>query len=141
MWSFVRPIFKQLNPCFTQDTELWYPILSNKERTLLFFPYPFTKLSLETNLKNEKTVLSFSIAVVIYLPKVNNRNTRTMWEISLRLTIKTPERRRWRRSSVFIVNFEQISHTVLVFLLLYWTSNCQLEYVQNIHYVIYRNFT
>ena len=34
------------------------------------------------------------------------------------LTIKTPERRQWRRSSVFIVNFELISHLDLVFLLL-----------------------
>ena len=30
--------------------------------------------------------------------------------------IKTPERRQWRRYSVFIVNFEHISHLVLVFL-------------------------
>ena len=35
-----------------------------------------------------------------------------------KLTIKTPERRYWRRSGVFIVNFEHISHLVLVFLLL-----------------------
>ena len=35
-----------------------------------------------------------------------------------RLTITTPERRQWRRSCVFIVNFEYISHLVLVFLLL-----------------------
>ena len=34
------------------------------------------------------------------------------------LIIKTPERRQWRRSGVFIVNFEHISHLVLVFLLL-----------------------
>ena len=27
-----------------------------------------------------------------------------------KLTIKTPERRQWRRSGVFIVNFEHISH-------------------------------
>ena len=33
-----------------------------------------------------------------------------------KLTIKTPERRYWRRSGVFIVNFEHISHLVLVFL-------------------------
>ena len=31
---------------------------------------------------------------------------------------KTPERRHWRRCGVFIVNFEHISHLVLVFLLL-----------------------
>ena len=35
-----------------------------------------------------------------------------------KLTIKTPERRHWRRSGVFIVNFEHIPHFVLVFLLL-----------------------
>ena len=31
------------------------------------------------------------------------------------LTIKTPEQRQWRRSGVFIVNSEYISHLVLVF--------------------------
>ena len=41
--------------------------------------------------------------VGIYLLKVNNRNTRTRCEIC---------------SGVFIVNFEHISHLVLVFLLL-----------------------
>ena len=33
----------------------------------------------------------------IYLLKVNNRNTRTRCIICLKLTIKTPERRQWRR--------------------------------------------
>ena len=31
-------------------------------------------------------------------------------------TIKTPERCQWRRSGIFIVNFEHISHFVLMFL-------------------------
>ena len=53
----------------------------------------------------------------IYLFKVNNRNTRTRCEICSKLT-NTPERRQWRRSGVFIVNFEHISHLVLVLLLL-----------------------
>ena len=44
--------------------------------------------------------------------------TRTRCEICSKLTIKLPERRHWRRSGVFIVNFEHISHLVLVFLLL-----------------------
>ena len=48
--------------------------------------------------------------------KVNNRNTRTRREICSKLTIKTLERRQWRRSSVFIVNLEHTSHRVLVFL-------------------------
>ena len=50
--------------------------------------------------------------------EVNNRNTRTRCEICSELTIKTAKRRQWRRSGVFIVNFEHISHLVLVFLLL-----------------------
>ena len=49
----------------------------------------------------------------IYLFKVNNVKTRTKSEICSKLKIKTPKRRHWRRSGVFIVNFEQISHIVL----------------------------
>ena len=50
--------------------------------------------------------------------KVNNKNTGTRGEICSELTIKTPERRQWRRFGVFLVIFEHISHLVLVFLLL-----------------------
>ena len=57
-----------------------------------------------------------------YLFKVNNRNTRKRCEICSKLTIKTPERRYWRRSAVFIVNFEHISHLFLVFLTLTWNK-------------------
>ena len=53
-----------------------------------------------------------------YMFKVNNRNTRTSCGVCSKLTIKTPERRHWHRSGIFIVNFEHISHLVLVFLLL-----------------------
>ena len=56
--------------------------------------------------------------VGIYLLKVNNRNTRTSCEICSKLTKKTRKRRQWCRSSVFIANFEHISHIILVFLLL-----------------------
>ena len=40
--------------------------------------------------------------------KVNNRNTRTRCGIWSKLTIKIPEgrQRHWRRSGIFIVNFE-----------------------------------
>ena len=47
-----------------------------------------------------------------------------MFEICSKLTIKTPERSHWRHSGVFIVNFKNIAHFVLVFLLL--TLNMQL---------------
>ena len=39
--------------------------------------------------------------------KVNNRNTRTRCEIYPKLSIKIPGRH-WRRSGIFIVNFEHI---------------------------------
>ena len=54
----------------------------------------------------------------IYLLKVNNRNTRRRCEMCSKLTIKNPEQHHWRRSGVFILNFEYISHLVLVFLLI-----------------------
>ena len=55
-------------------------------------------------------------AVGISLFKVNHRNTRKRCEICSKLTIKTPERCHWRRTSVFIANFEHMSHPFLVFL-------------------------
>ena len=53
-----------------------------------------------------------------FLFKVNNRISRTRCEVYSKSTIKTPVRRQWHRSGVFIFNFEHISHLVLVFLLL-----------------------
>ena len=70
-----------------------------------------------TSINQNQIMMSFNSAG-IYLFKVNNRNTRTRCEICSKLTINTPERRQWRRSGVFIDNFEHISHLVLVFLLL-----------------------
>ena len=62
--------------------------------------------------------LGYSNPVGNYMFKVKNINTRTKCEIYSNLTIKTPERRHYRRSGVFNVNFEHISHLALVFLLL-----------------------
>ena len=45
--------------------------------------------------------------VNVYLFKVNNRNTRERWEICSKLTIKTSERRQWRRSGVFVTSFSK----------------------------------
>ena len=44
-------------------------------------------------------------------------------------TIKTAERRHCRRVGVFIVNFEQVSHLALVFLLLTLAGKCRLGYL------------
>ena len=73
-----------------------------------------------TATKFEKTSSS------IYLLKFNNRNTRTLCKICSKLTIKTPKRHHWCRSGVFIVNFEYISHVVLVFRLLTLKKQCRM---------------
>ena len=53
-----------------------------------------------------------NILANIYLFKFNNRETRKKSEMYSKLTIKTPDRRQWRLSGVFIVNFEHISHSI-----------------------------
>ena len=44
-----------------------------------------------------------------YMFKASNRSNRTRYEICSKLTTKTPEPRQWRRSGIFIVNFEQVN--------------------------------
>ena len=48
--------------------------------------------------------------------RVKNKSTRTRCAICSKLTIKTPKQRQWLRSGVFLVNFEHLSHFVLLFL-------------------------
>ena len=50
--------------------------------------------------------------------KVNNRNITKTLEISSKFNLKTPQRPHYRRSAVFIVNFEHISNLLLVHILL-----------------------
>ena len=73
--------------------------------------------------------LNNSYTAGIYMFKVNNRNTRKRCEICSKLTIKTPYRRQWRRSAIFIVNFEHISHLALVYLLLILNMLLPVGYV------------
>ena len=68
----------------------------------------FTKLLIDTQLKMPSE-LSCNIPDNIYLFKFNNRITRKRCEIRPKTIIKTAERH-WRRSGVFIVNFEHIWH-------------------------------
>ena len=54
-----------------------------------------------------------------------------------KLTIKIPERRQWRRSGVFIVNFKHISYLVLVPLLL--TLKMKLPAGELFHHEVINN--
>ena len=56
--------------------------------------------------------------VNIYLFNLNNKDTKERCKICSKSTIKTPRRRESCRFGVFIVNFEHISHLVLVSLML-----------------------
>ena len=74
------------------------------------------RLKNEASYANVKPVCSFKYfrnklldsqySAGIYLLKVNKRNSKTRCEICSKLTIS--ERRHWRRSGSFIVNFEHI---------------------------------
>ena len=67
---------------------------------------------------SEQVFAHWTNPVAFYMLKVNNGNSRTRCEICSKLIIKTPKRRHWRHSGVFIVNFEHLLHLVLLFLLL-----------------------
>ena len=76
---------------------------------------------------HDSEIILFSLSLLtrkVYSPaniypfKVNNKNTTKKCQICSKLTIKIPDQRQRRRSGVFIVNFEYISHLFWVFLLL-----------------------
>ena len=69
-------------------------------------------------IKDKLLLAKLGVPADIFLLKVKNRNTRTSFEICSELTIKTPERRNWRHSGVFIINFEKISHFASMYFLL-----------------------
>ena len=63
----------------------------------------------------------------IHLLKVDNRNTRTRFEICSKLTIETPERRHWCCFGVFIVNFELVTPCSSVFIVNFEHVNAEWE--------------
>ena len=50
----------------------------------------------------------------VYLFKVYKENARTMCLVSLKLTIRIPERRQWRYSGIFIVNLNIFHFSVSI---------------------------
>ena len=112
---FVNEILIHLQKIFHETTtyllaiDTWW-----SNRIKYFSNLTQCKPVLQRPKKLQKTNAFFPSANHMF--KVNNKNTRC--EICSTLTIKTPEWRQWRHSGVFIVNFEHVSHLVLVFLLL-----------------------
>ena len=85
---------------------------------LKFGPVKLTK-SMICQCNTTTTVFAVLYPAVIYLFKVKNENTRTLYEVCSRFTIKTPEQRHWRFSDVFIVNLNRF-YTFL------WRFHCWL---------------
>ena len=75
-------------------------------------------LSLDFSQSMTYFVCKLSQSAFTYSKSTNNKISefvKSVWKINDK---ETPERRKWRRSSVFIVNFEHILYVVLVFPLL-----------------------
>ena len=105
----IPPVAASAHLSFRQKCAIWWPCVC----FLFFTQFRLLKVvSVSVTLS-----VNFSPAG-IYLLKNNNKNTRTICEICLKLTIKTPEWRICRCSGAFTVNFEQISYIVVVILLL-----------------------
>ena len=73
----------------------------------------FSSLNFQESLQKHMQLMN--IPASIYLFKVNYENTIPICEICSKLAIRTSEWYHWQRSGLFFVNFEQISHIVLVF--------------------------
>ena len=67
------------------------------------------KTNCDISYKTQELVINF-LGIAITCSKLTIETVEQRREICSKLTINTPKRRHWRRFSVFIVNFEHISH-------------------------------
>ena len=84
----------------------------------IIFRNKLTKSWSNTSAFNESGFEHGCFPFAIYLFIFNNGNTITKFKVCLKLTLKTSERHHWCRLGVFIVNFKQISHILLLVLLI-----------------------
>ena len=100
-----------------------FPSFSNRKDHKILFNLMFVYWQKPSSNARQIKVIQLHVSVSKpfpvgnYLLKLKNRNTKTRCEICSKLTIKIAEGRQWRCSGILIVNFEHISHLVLVFLL------------------------
>ena len=83
-----------------------------------------------------------------YLFKLRNTTIRTISEICSKLILETIEQRQWRRSDIFSVNFEQISHIADVSFVYFEQVNSGWKYGKDVVlkmgkylFRIYENFS
>ena len=106
-WSSLRHDF------MTDRQSQYLPLVLVKSFFVVFWRFKMVR-----TFGNDSSTLILFYPTGNYMFTVNNRNAKTRCRICSKLTIKTPERRKWNRPGVFIVNSEHISHLALLFLLL-----------------------
>ena len=89
----------------------------------------FNSLSSSLTKRLNTVKASITLKNSTYLFQVNTGNTRTLYKICSKLTIKTPVRCYWYCSGYFIAKFEQISTLILCFHCWLWTSKWQLSLI------------
>ena len=94
-----------------------------------------TKVELDWIVREVDVLSSFLILNTFFLiftcSKLTIERLEKTCEISSKLTIKIPEQCQWRCYGVDVVSFEKISHPLLLFLLLFWTSRFLLSTIRN----------
>ena len=118
IWKRLCSFFNQLHDMLNWLVNLHQKCFFNMKSWVLHLETLETKLFWLCPLILSYVLYSWSPANKFTLT-VNNKNTRTRFEIRSKLLIKTSGWHHWYRSVVFIVNFEHISHL--------WTSKCLLE--------------
>ena len=98
--NFIWKLFSKKKICFLSFNILY--VMKNNSKKIIFL--------IQKIFYTSKSFLHISVIYPAgnYMFKVNNTNFRT----------RTLKRHQWRRSGIFIINFEHISHLLLVFLLL-----------------------
>ena len=89
---------------------------------LKHYLFPIYLLTTKKFAKNEVPSTDF------YSFKVNNRNTGKRCEMCSKLTVKTPERHRWRCFGVSIINFEHILILFYCFYCWFWVGKYFLDW-------------
>ena len=96
-------------------TPLTFPVSKQEIESLMNFYWKIwakTSVNFTVVDSTQERVITFT-AGVSACSKFTCSNTRARCEICSKLTIKASERNHWRRSSVFTVNFDYISHLLL----------------------------
>ena len=106
-----RTIF--LIPIWEFDLLFWTYLLKS---TLLFVGFFFLSFLIKLLQCLTSWINAESYPTDNLLFKINNKNSRRMCGICLKLTIKTSKQFHWRSYSVFTVNLKQIAHCSDVFI-------------------------